>query len=112
LHGELVADGLLLPPIHADLVDEDDVVALGDCDLLGVGGKLEAADEVALLALVGGLGGELVLLLAVFVEEVDALRGGRLTLSAAPTASFLPLGAQVIADTFFMLSSKGMMLPE
>ena len=70
-HWEFVADGLLLSPLKPYLVDEDDVVALGNGDLLGVRRELESSDEVAFLSLVGGLGGELVLLLSVFIEEVD-----------------------------------------
>jgi hypothetical protein len=52
LHGELVADGFLFSPIQADLIDEDDVVALGNSDLLGVWRELQSADEVTLLPLV------------------------------------------------------------
>lgn len=81
-------------------------------DLLRIWGKLQPADQVGLLALVGWLGGELILLLTVLIEEIDGLDRVTLTRSAAPTANFLPLGDQVMAETFFMLSSKGMMLPE
>ena len=34
---ELVADGLFLAPFSTELVDEDDVVRLSDCQLLVVG---------------------------------------------------------------------------
>ena len=70
-HWEFVADGLLFSPVQPHLVDEDDVVALCNGNLLGVGGELQPPDEVALLPLVGGLGGELVLPLPVLVEEID-----------------------------------------
>jgi hypothetical protein len=64
------------------------------------------------LSFVRGLGGELILLLSVFIEEINSLNNDRDTRSAAPTASFFPLGDQVMAATFLMLSSKGMTFPE
>ena len=76
---ELVADGLLVAPLHAELVHEDDVVALGDGELGGVGAERHSADDEVLRAVgIGRLGGELVALIAVVVEELDhAIRGHR-----------------------------------
>jgi hypothetical protein len=74
---ELVADGLLLAPLEANLVDEDDVVGLGDGDLLVVGGEADSAHDVALVVLLGRTRCELVLALAVLVVEMyDSVSGG------------------------------------
>lgn len=68
---ELVADGLLLTPLRANLVDEDDVVRLRDGDLLIIWGEANSAHNVALVVLLGGTRRELVLLLAILVVQVD-----------------------------------------
>lgn len=108
---ELVADSFFLSPIQADLIDEDDVVTLGHGYLLRIRRKFDSSDKIALLSLVGGFGGELIFFLSIFVEEVNRLNRSRCTRSEAPTANFLPEGAQAMEATFFMLSSNGMTLP-
>lgn len=73
-HRKLVTDGLPVSPLRADLIDVDDVIALGDGDLLGVGRELDGADEVRLLELLRGFGLELVLPGTSLIEHVDNLR--------------------------------------
>ena len=70
---EFVANGLLLAPFSSHFVDEDDIVALGNCDLGRVGGKFKSSNEVGLLAFVGGFGWELVFLLPSVVKEINRL---------------------------------------
>ena len=108
---KFVADSFLLSPVKTDFVDENDVITLCNCDFLRIRGKFKASDQVALLSFVWRLGWELVLPLSIFIKEVDWLHKWRCTLSAAPTANFLPEEDQVTAATFFMPSSKGSTFP-
>ena len=79
---ELVADGLLLTPLRADLVDEHDVVGLRDGDLLIVWREANCPHDVALVVFLSWSCCELVLLLTVLVVEVDhsISRGDRVSL--------------------------------
>ena len=76
---ELVADALLVPPLGAQLVHEDDVVALPDGELRGAGRERHAAhDEVLRAVALRGLRAELVTLRAGVVEHLhDAVGGHR-----------------------------------
>jgi hypothetical protein len=47
---ELVTNGLFLAPLEADLVHKDDIITLGDRDLLTVGRKLDRSHNIRLLA--------------------------------------------------------------
>ena len=110
--GNLLQMAFFLSPLKTNLINEHNVVALSNSDLLRVRRKFQASDEVALLAFIWWLGRELIFFVSIVIEQVDRLNKETITLSAAPTAIFLPEGAQVMAATFFMLSSKGMMFPE
>jgi hypothetical protein len=68
---ELVADGLFLAPFSAELVDEDDVVGLSDCQLLVVGWECHGSNDIALVILISGAGWELVLSDTIFIEEMN-----------------------------------------
>ena len=110
-HWEFVADSFLLSPIETNFVDENDVITLCNCNFLRIWREFQSSDEIALLSFVWRLCWELVLPLSIFIEEVDGLHKWRCTLSAAPTANFLPEEDQVMAATFFMPSSKGSTFP-
>ena len=74
---KLVADGLLVPPLQTELVHEHYVVALRDGKLGGVGRERHPPHhEVFNTVGLRGLGGELVLALAVLVKELDHPVGG------------------------------------
>ena len=73
-----VADALLVPPLRAQLIHEDDVVALPDGRLRGAGRIHAAHDEVLRAVALRGLGAELVALRAGVVEHLhDAVGGHR-----------------------------------
>lgn len=110
-HWKFVANGFFFIPLQSYFVDENDVITLSYSHFLGIRRKLYTSDKIAFLSFVRRLCGELVFLLPVFIKEIDWLNSIKRTLSAAPTANFLPEGAQAMAATFFMLSSKGITLP-
>ena len=101
---KFVADCLLLSPVQPNFVDENDVITLSDSYFLWIRWEFQSSYEIAFLSLVRRLGGEFIFPLPILVEDIDGLNKRWLTLSAAPTANFLPDGAQVMAETFFMLS--------
>lgn len=107
---EFIANCFLLSPVEPDFIDENNIVTLSNSDFLRIRRKFQSSYQVTLLSFVRRLGWEFIFSLSILIKKIDGLNKKKSTLSAAPTANFLPEGAQVIAETFFMLSSKGMTL--
>lgn len=109
---KFVANGFFLSPLSSYFIYEDNVITLSNCNLGGVGRKLESSNKIRFLALIWWLCRKLIFFLSKIIKEIYSLNKEKETLSAEATASFLPLLDQAMAETFFMPSSNFIILDE